>query len=629
MKGKDRVVHRRDRGVAVAQTAIVTTMLGFGAAALAVDTGLMFTARAELQTVADAAALAAAAELGMPDGLEGARQKAVEYAEMNQVAFNGLTINPYNDVVFGRAVPDVATGKFTFQPGQQPYDAVKITARRDATAADGPLHLLFSTVIGGSPTNVSASAVAMLMPRDIAMVIDLSGSMNDDSELQHYTTFLSDNDGSPLPGVNVNLKDIWIGLPIQKGNNGVGNGIDPAPPGNPTNYNDQPGTGPGSPNSQGGNPDPGAEPLGGSTNPAGPRWGWMTGWGMPLDIGVYVPETDHGLYYIPRSQVCTDPDVITNITEAGYSLAERTALLSGTYDGNSTIYYNRVRCLLGLAGWKSKKSGGKYNGGPGNGDNRVDSNELTQQAGYAFNQGSWGQYIAYVSSNTSEMYRTDPNFRYRFGIKTVVNYHLETRPSYAETPELSGTPEQPLQAVKDAVHAMVDRISSNDWQDQMSLEIFGTTARHEVNLTADVQSVWDRLAVMQANHYDGTTNIGGGMNRGILELQSQRARPTASKVIVLMTDGKPNIDQYGNYVGNGAPAAVNWALDRAQYAAQQNMRIYTVTVGHDADRDLCEQIARTANGESFYASGNPDEYVGQLLEIFETISGKRPVQLIQ
>lgn len=96
-----------------------------------------------------------------------------------------------------------------------------------------------------------------------------------------------------------------------------------------------------------------------------------------------------------------------------------------------------------------------------------------------------------------------------------------------------------------------------------------------------------------------------------------------------MTDGKPNIDQYGNYVGNGAPAAVNWALDRAQYAAQQNMRIYTVTVGHDADRDLCEQIARTANGESFYASGNPDEYVGQLLEIFETISGKRPVQLIQ
>ena len=36
-----------------------------------------------------------------------------------------------------------------------------------------------------------------------------------------------------------------------KGNNGVGNGLDPQPPGNPP-INDGPGTGPGSPGNQGG-----------------------------------------------------------------------------------------------------------------------------------------------------------------------------------------------------------------------------------------------------------------------------------------------------------------------------------------------------------------------------------------
>jgi len=38
-----------------------------------------------------------------------------------------------------------------------------------------------------------------------------------------------------------------------KGNNGVGNGLDPQPPGNPP-INDGPGTGPGTPGNQGGTP---------------------------------------------------------------------------------------------------------------------------------------------------------------------------------------------------------------------------------------------------------------------------------------------------------------------------------------------------------------------------------------
>ena len=39
----------------------------------------------------------------------------------------------------------------------------------------------------------------------------------------------------------------------QHGNNGVGNGVDPQPPGNPP-INDGPGTGPGNPGNKGGTP---------------------------------------------------------------------------------------------------------------------------------------------------------------------------------------------------------------------------------------------------------------------------------------------------------------------------------------------------------------------------------------
>jgi hypothetical protein len=45
---------------------------------------------------------------------------------------------------------------------------------------------------------------------------------------------------------------VSVGTPVgPKGNNGVGNGVDPQPPGNPP-INDAPGTGPGNPGKQGG-----------------------------------------------------------------------------------------------------------------------------------------------------------------------------------------------------------------------------------------------------------------------------------------------------------------------------------------------------------------------------------------
>src|SRR5262245_21799809 len=268
------------RGTAMVQTAVFGALVGVGTMALTVDTGMMFNARGELQAAADAAALAGCRALSdVENGLTNAPSRAVEIASKNKVRDLPAYMDA-SDVVFGKAVPN--GNKFDFTPNQQPFNALQARVRRDGADPNRPkVPLMFGRALFNGGASTTAEATAMLVPRDIAVVVDLSGSMNNDSEARHYRNYTTDT-GSTHSGVTVNLGDVWIGVPCQKGNNGVGNGIDPQPPGNPTNYNDQPGTGPGSPNSQGGNPNPGADPTHGPGGCTGPRWGWLTGFGISI-----------------------------------------------------------------------------------------------------------------------------------------------------------------------------------------------------------------------------------------------------------------------------------------------------------------------------------------------------------
>ena len=59
--------------------------------------------------------------------------------------------------------------------------AVKVTVRTDA-ASGGATSLFFGRLFGLNSVNQQASAVAAVNPRDIAFVVDLSGSMNDDTD---------------------------------------------------------------------------------------------------------------------------------------------------------------------------------------------------------------------------------------------------------------------------------------------------------------------------------------------------------------------------------------------------------------------------------------------------------------
>jgi len=619
----------RRRAAVVVKVAIMLPVIA-GFAALGVEMTMLQAVQADLQRAADAAALGVTNWMTHANGSVTVNQAsalaiAQDMVNRNPVANATVTLDT-SDLTLGRASFSPSTGGFSWSGSASVApNAAQVTVRRTSNSPSGPIPLLFARLIGRTSADVSATARSALIPRDIALVVDLSGSMNDDSELKHYKAHPSDSGGTN-PGTQINLKDIWINLPKGKGNNGVGNGADPPPPGNPGNQNDQPGTGPGSPNSQGGNPNPGAEPPGGTTDPAGPRWGWMTGWGTALTLGAYNPTVDSGLYYIPSGSSTTQADIIANLTEAGYSSAERAALLSGQYDGSATEYRNRVQVLTGLAGWRSKKSGGKYNGGPGNGDNHINSNELTHAASWPFDEGSWTEYIDYVRANDTEMVETDSNLRYRYGLKTITNYLLEDNSSNDQTPELLNTPEQPLQAVKDSVGEVVTYLTTLDSFDQLSLETFATTARHELNLTITHSQVHSKLTQRQSNHFDNNTNTGGGINEAIKELQSSRARAGTTKVIFLLSDGRANVGSNGS---SSYTAGRSYAIQKATQAANAGMTIHAVGVGADADMDLLNEIVQIGHGSAFHATGSIDDYREQLREAFRTLGGDRQSILIR
>ena len=66
---------------------------------------------------------------------------------------------------------------------------------------------------------------------------------------------------------------------------------------------------------------------------------------------------------------------------------------------------------------------------------------------YPYPSGSWNDYINYVKTAGSI---SSAGYRNRYGYLTLVNYWLESKPMYRETPDLWQTSEQPITAVKES-----------------------------------------------------------------------------------------------------------------------------------------------------------------------------------
>ena len=153
----------------------VVFVILFISAAFAIDIARMHVTRSELRTATDAAAKAAVEALGREQSVAAATDAALAIAQRNIVAGNGLDLRE-SDIVFGGAVsqPD---GSFDFDPDASFINSARVIGARTVDSPDGSVGLFFAPIFGVENFQPTQVATATRTDRDIALVLDVSGSM--------------------------------------------------------------------------------------------------------------------------------------------------------------------------------------------------------------------------------------------------------------------------------------------------------------------------------------------------------------------------------------------------------------------------------------------------------------------
>lgn len=562
------------RGAILVLTALFMVFL-IGLLAFSVDLGYMMTVRAELKRATDAAALAGAGALA--DGPQAAELRAFEFLARNPVASRTMldgsdwkdrlaelrAQNQDNfEVQFGEWDPETRV----FSPTAFGPAAIRVVARHN----NAPF--FFGRVFGHDTFNLEAESIARYQPRDIALVLDFSASMNDDSELRRITEFGETTRST----VEANLLQIYqeLGSP-QYG------GLQFTP-----QYYVQTGKA----------PTTGCQPQ------------------------IVVTFRGNDVYVVSTKDLS---NVVLQFSDGSKQKFDGLSGKTGTFKGTGGNKNKRIdRCWV--------KSGCNSSGeGPGYGERFEDTTANIKayfgltNIPYPYPSGSWDSYISYVKSSG---YVKNAGYRKKYGFLTLINYWLEQKPRYQDTPDLWMVSEQPVSQLKEATRMFFDYIQEVPTNDRISLVVYNSpnqTALVEHHLTDNFSTVLDTVRQRQAGHYDHYTNIGAGLQHGIDELLAN-GREGAFKMIVLMTDGVANRP-------NGTSEARAFALQQAQRAAENRLPIFTIGVGMEADTDLLVQMAEMSKGKYFIVSGGAYivDYQADLIQKFREIADHRPLVLVK
>jgi uncharacterized protein YegL len=194
----------------------VTMVILFVAAVLAIDVARIHVVRSELRTATDAAARAAVEALGRTESEADAIAAAIAIARLNPVAGEPLSLDP-NDIEFGAAQqsPD---GSFVFvdraTSGIALANSVHVLGKRTAGSPDGEVGMLFGGIFGVDTFGPIQSATATRLDRDIALVLDKSGSMDTDGRfdalLNGVAVFVDElKDTKPKENVSMTVYDTF------------------------------------------------------------------------------------------------------------------------------------------------------------------------------------------------------------------------------------------------------------------------------------------------------------------------------------------------------------------------------------------------------------------------------------
>ncbi len=621
------------RGVTLLLFVFALTAI-LGLVALAVDVGYMCLARSQAQNAADAAAIAAAAKLA--SGTDQSIEEAQRFAGYNWVA--GKLVSPSSvDVAFGTW--DQASRTFSSSP--IPGNAVSVTVRRDAEH-DGSVPLFFGRVLGRQWFTISASAVAMTNPRDIAFVIDLSGSMNNDTEPCWATSEINRAFG-PLgyPDVAEQLmQDLY---------DDFGFGVFP------------------------GTSEYVGEPL-----------------GVAADSYAYAEMTKNGgplsQASIPATYRIASSDSESTRKQKAYKwiidqqLARLMPNARPVPNSADTGSYNYWSAYLDYILQAQKITSTSPKGRP---RPRYPVTLPPSQSSYRIS-GAGNPYTdAFPDANTSTPLGYRNQLGYRTYIQFLMDYGRDGQPANGQYGQLSrfspncpwhlestagGTflfppREQPTHAARRAIIAALqvikernEGISDPAQKDWVAIITFDRTTGTTIaqSLTADYDAAMQACTLLQAvadNAASTATETGllAAKDHIRPSMEGGSGRLFTNKLVVLLTDGIPNLYSSSSsqvssfisahpsddfYTSGRYTTAKNAALMQSMDMQLRKWYVFPVGIGLGTDYDFMDRAARvggTANGDGQCprGSGNPAVYEDRLREIVENIITNPKARLVR
>jgi len=173
---------------------LISIVALLGCVSLAVDVGRLSVAQAQCQNAADLAAIAGARTLstGTTANLSLAIGNAQNAAIANPILAQTLTtseINVANGAYHYNSISQTFAPQFPPSSGDN-FSLTQVTITHQVPA-------MFSAIFGSKFTTVTATATAAHRPRDVAVVLDYSGSMNNESDLWNCESYLGSLEGTP------------------------------------------------------------------------------------------------------------------------------------------------------------------------------------------------------------------------------------------------------------------------------------------------------------------------------------------------------------------------------------------------------------------------------------------------
>jgi hypothetical protein len=137
------------------------------------------------------------------------------------------------------------------------------------------------------------------------------------------------------------------------------------------------------------------------------------------------------------------------------------------------------------------------------------------------------------------------------------------------------------------------------------------------------------VAALDATRADGSTNIAGGMLDGLQVLSTRSphyGRPGAIHVMIVMTDGRANVspnsacysDPNRQWLDGAGTDAQDCVIYYAYEARDNNVIVYTITLGVSADFELMQAVADMTGGVHRNAD-RPEKLPAIFQELYELI----------